>query len=508
MPAKNPIKTIDLKGFTGGLNRDADPYQLEITESPDALDVDFGLRGAVSKRDGYSRFDSPPVAATFRRIVAWERQGGSIYNIAVTDAGDIYEDSGAALTDSTKNVGGSSEDQFHIGVASLANKVYLTSINTGNAPSSFDGTTWASVTATVFDGTASRFPHARHIVTKHDRIFATNVDDAGTRHRSRLHWSNVLLPETWDAADFIDFDPDDGTEIQALAAFGEDLIVFKDRSIQLLAGRSEDSFTRYVVDSGIGTVSPMSVVPMGNLLVFFDRDRGVFGFDGSGFEKLSDKINDYLLDGINYSEAYRAKCFVRRSRLYVSVPWGSDAFNSRTFVWDQRLKAWTEYSFGVADAASNGSAWYGVAPLDDAGVFTLFATKDNDGVAFTPHVRTAWLSPEGPESKSRIRRLDLAFTAIGDIDVDVDMYRDFQGSSAYKSQVINTDPGSSLWDTAVWDVDTWDGGVEQLLSRTTGWGARFRTVQFKFSVNAAGEDFQLNRMTMHVSSLDRVRGEA
>ncbi|KKL60104.1 hypothetical protein LCGC14_2208690, partial [marine sediment metagenome] len=130
------------------------------------------------------------------------------------------------------------------------------------------------------------------------------------------------------------------------------------------------------------------------------------------------------------------------------------------------------------------------------------------GGAISAFVRTAWLSPEGPESKSRIRRLDLAFTAIGNFNVDVDMFRDFQGTTAYKSQAINTDPGSSLWDTAVWDVDTWDGGVDQILSRTTGWGQRFRTVQFKFSVDAVGEDFQLNRATMHVSSLDRVRGEA
>lgn len=509
MPAGN-IKTFTFEGFTGGLNRDADPYQLELTESPDALNVDFGIRGAVSKRDGYARYDSPTVADKFRSLYSWERMGGSVFLIAITDAGDIYEDAGAALADTGKHVGGSddTEDKYPTAYASLNNKLYITGMDVARTGTSWDGTTAVSITATVFDGTASRYPNAKYTVAKHDRIFAANIDDNGTRLRSRVYFSVVLTPTTWNAADFIDFTPDDGQEITAMVAFGEDIVVFKDHSLQLLTGASEDSFSRFVIDGGIGTNAPGSVVAMGNRLIFLDRDRGVWAWDGGAFENIGDKINDYLLDGINYSKAYKTHAFVRRSKLYLSVPWGSDAFNSRMFVWDQRTQAWSEYDYGVSSSAPEGSAVRGGMPGNADGVFTLFTTKNDAGAAIDAYVRTPWLSPEGPEAKSRIRRMDMAFTALGAFDVDVQMFRDFDDINAYRSQVINTDDGASVWGGLTWGSGTWGGGLAQVLALTTGWGQRFRAVQFRFGVDGTGEDFQLNKTAIHVSSQKRVRGEA
>ena len=506
MPKTNPIKSVALAGFVGGLNRDADPFQLQLDESPDALNVDFGLRGSVSKRAGFARYDSPTVASIFKRLVTWVRQGGATYRIAVNTSGDIYEDTGASLTDSAMNSGGTSEDQHHIAISSLNNLVYVTAINGG--AHSFDGTTWTTVTQTAFDGTAARYPWAKFTIVKHDRVFAANVDDASTRYRSRVHFSNLLLAETWDAADYIDFDPDDGESITAMAEFGEDIVVMKNHSFQLLSGRTTESFSRWVIDEHIGTVSPRAVVPMGSILVFFDRDSGVWAYDGSGFSLLSEKINNYILDGINYSQAYKASAFVHREKMYLSVPWGTDAYPSRTFVWDQRTQAWSEYDIGIFDADKDGATIYGASPDNAQGVFTMQSTLNDDGAAIDSYVRTAWLAIEGPESKSRIRRLDLAFTALGNHDVDVIMYRNFETATPYITQAINTDPGGAVYGTAVYGTSTYGSGVDQVFLPTTGWGKRFRTVQFRFGVDGIGEDFQLNRGTLHVSSLDRVRGEA
>lgn len=510
MPVRNEIKTLDLEGFVLGLNKDADPFQLTPQESPDALNVDFGLRGEVSKRMGYSRFDSPPTAENFHHFGIWEEQGGATHKIAVADGnGSVYHGTATALTDSTFDLGTTSgEINYHIGMASLNNKVYLTSLRTGSILS-WDGTTWTSITAANFAGVANRFPRSRQVVTKHDRIFAANVrSSGGTNFRSRVYWSDPLDAETWQSNSFIDFDPDDGSEIKAMVGFGEDLVIFKDHSVQLLAGRSEESFTRFVLDSQLGTVSPYAVVPMGDLLIFFDRDHGVWGFDGAGFRSLDERINNYLLDGINYGDAYKAKAFVRRSKLYLSVPWGADAYNSRTFVFDRRTESWTEYDYGVMGAADDAGVYLAVNNRNAEGIYQLFTTNDDNGVAVDAYFYTPWMVPEGPETKSRVRRLDTTWSAKGDFDIDVTMYRDFFNSGAYRQQVINTDPGGSLWGTFQWGVDDWGGSTEQIHSRTTGWGQRFRSVQWRFGVNGLGEDFQLNRATIHISSLNRVRGEA
>ena len=505
MPRRNPIKSIQLPGFIGGLNTDADPYQLEANESPDCMNVDFGFRGAVAKRKGYAAVTTTQTDQGVR-IVDWQQQGGDHHLISVDDQGDVWDYTGTPAQVSTAWGAITGDDDYHIGAASLNNVLYLSIIDAGGQK--FDGTTWSTLTATAFDGTSSRFPKAMHIATAHSRIFAANVDDAGTRHRSRLHWSNLLDAETWDAVDYIDFDPDDGQEITALAPFGEELVIFKNHSVQLLAGKSPESFSRFVVDSQLGTASPRAVVPMDSNLIFFDRDTGVWAFDGSGFELISEKINEYLLDGISYDEAHKASAFVYRTKLYLSVPWGASTFNSRMFVWDQRTQAWTQYDFGVADAAVLGNDVYGVGANDAAGVQQLLTGVDDGGAAIDAYVYTAWLAPEGPEAKSRIRRLDFAFSALGDVDVDVNMYRDFATDSAYRTQTINTSPGGALWDVAVWDVDTWGAGIDQKLVLTSGWGGRFRVVQFRIGVDGATDDFQLNRMTIHVSSLGRVRGEA
>ena len=505
MPKRTPIQSIQLPGFIGGLNKDADPYQLELEESPDCLNVDFGFRGSVSKRAGYESVTTTQTDQVIR-VVGWEKQGGAEYVLAVDDQGDIWDYTSTPIQENAGWPSVASEDSYHVGAAAFNNKLYLTRVD--SAPRSWNGTSCSSMTSTVFDGTGGRMAQAKFLVTAHDRVFAANVDDGGTRHRSRLHFSDVLDAETWAAEDYIDFDPDDGSEITGLAKFGEEIVVFKNHSVQLLAGKSESSFSRFVVDNQLGTVSPYTIQSMGSVLIFLDRDTGVWAFDGSGFELLSDKINEYLLEGINYSQAYKASAFVYRTKLYLSVPWGADSFNSRMFVWDQRTTSWTQYDYGVADAALFSGDWYAGSARNADGVQKLFSGVDDDGDAVDAYVFTGWLAPEGPAVKSRIRRMDMAFTALGDVDVNVDMYRDFNNSATFVSQVVNTDPGGAKYGTAVYGVDVYGLGADQKYVQSTGWGQRFRTAQFRFGVDQVGDDFQLNKATLHVSSLDRVRGEA
>lgn len=499
MPRAEPITPIELKGWTGGLNRQADPYQLEDTEVPDCLNVDFGLRGSVAKRRGYTSYATD--TETMRKILEWSGQIVMIEN----DSGINYL-VGATVTDSTQALAAFTNGRdYATPHAAMNDFLYLTQ-HAATTPVRWDETTWTTVTATDFDGTAARFPRARALVAAHDRIFAFNVQDSTASNiwPSRMHYSNALVPETWGALDWIDFAPDDGTEITGAVLFGEQIIVFKEKSMFALAGTDEETFTVYPVDAELGTQAPGTITNVGPELYFFDHLTGVHSFDGSGFKRKDDKINTYLLDGINDAFIYKAVGFAFRGRWFLSVPWGASTTNDRTFVYDPRIDAWTEYDYGFASADLSGITPLAVGVNQATGVHQLFNGNDDAGANIAAHMKTGWLAPDTPSVKHRIRRLDLAVTGLGAWSMNITMRRDFL-QDTYKSKSITLDPGGTLYNAGSYGTGTYGVGADQVLSRTTGWGDRWRVCQFEFSENTNG-DFQVNRMVMQTSSQRRTRG--
>lgn len=498
------VESVLLKGWRGGLNKEADPLQIELDELAEALNVNVGLSGAVSKRDGYSRFDDSSMTSKAEHLFTWELMGGAKHLVAVDADGDIWTATATTFTeDNTGWLAASDTREWPVAFASLDNVLYLSS--TRGSTRSFDGTSWTNISDNTLNGSGTEFPHARHLVSLHERMFAFNVDTNAGTFRSRMYFSEAGEAETWEATNWIDFQPDDGQEITAASAFGENIIVFKNHAVHLLSGTDENSFTRYPLDSKIGTESPGTVVPDGNVIRFFDYQSGVWEFDGASFNKIDDKINTYLLQGVNVGEHHKAVGFVHRSKFYLSVPWGTDTFNSRTFVYDTRTKAWSEWDFGFLGAAEKDRTPHIVSPRDAVGVYQLNDGQTDDGTAVSAEIKTGWLSPKTLAVKHRLRRLDVAFSALGNFDITVEMYRDFI-SDAYKTKTVNTNPGGWIWGTATWGEDLWGGGLEQVYTRDTGWGKRWRTMAIRFAESTATGDFQINRVTAHISSIGSVRG--
>ena len=505
MPRVNRVDTIRLPGFDGGLNTDADEFQLEQNESPDCLNVDFGLRGAVSKRKGFARYDNDVTGILWRNLFRWNKRGGDDYLISVGPT-NLGQSTGASITTQAHGWGTLTDtDDWYTGIAAYENVVYISS-KAGNTWK-FDGSTWTELTDKELDGTSPTFPNAAHLETNYERVWAGNCITSGGEFASRVHYSNIGDAETWDALDWIDVDPDDGDIITALKVFGGNLMIFKTRAVYTLSGTDENTFTLFPLDRDIGTSAPLTVQSEGDRLIFFDPLTGVWQFDGAGFDKLDDKINLHLLDGINFSQSHKSAAFIWQGKYYLSVPWGSDTSPSRTFVLDLRNGAWTQYDYGMAAWANRDNTVYATAPRGVGGIYTALTGVDDDGDAISAYMETSWLSPENEAVKQRIRRIDWAFSALGDHDVTVMVKRDFAIDPTW-TQTINTDPGGSLFGTAVFGTDKFGLGVDQVFVRTTGWGnRRWRTMQIRIEEASLTGEFQLNRSLIHFSSLDRVRGE-
>ncbi len=499
------IESIRLPGFVGGLNTEADEFQLEADESPDCLNVDFGIRGAVSKRKGYSLYSTASTWGVLK-LAHWKKAGGNDYMLAPTITGTIRHanvSSTVTFTDMAAGWGApASMEEWWTGVAGLDDFVYCSRVD-GNVWK-FDGTTWTEMTDYTLSGGGTEFPRAAHLLSMHERIFAANVNNGGTRYRSRIYFSDAGAAETWQTASWIDVSPDDGQQITALIAYGESILVFKESSVFVLSGVDPTSFTLYPLDAEVGTIAPQSAHANRSTLIFFDPRKGVFEFDGADFKKIDEKVMLHILDGINYSLAYKAAGYVYRDKYYLSVPWGAATDNNRTFVYDTRTKAWTQYSYGVNGMEFYIGDLYGGEASGVGGIYKMLDGVADVAATISAHVETSWLAPENEAVRGRLRRVDFAFTAIGNFNVTAKLYRDF-ASDAYKTQTINTDPGGSLWGTVVWG-GLWGGAGDQVYKRTVGWGGRWRVIKFRLEEATATGQFQLNRMNLHHSSLDRVRG--
>lgn len=119
---------------------------------------------------------------------------------------------------------------------------------------------------------------------------------SSTTTYSRIYWSNVADPETWPAANFLDFRLNDGDTITALSEQFQNIIIFKQRSCGYLS-------TTTVSIAGTVTLGPLvtlstkygcigpnaiDTLPDGRI-VFMDSNFRVIIYDGSQFTPISDQ---------------------------------------------------------------------------------------------------------------------------------------------------------------------------------------------------------------------------
>jgi len=464
MPAVSPVRAVRLDGFAGGLNKDADVTRLEQTESPEILNGLLGIRGEVFKRQGYERYDDN-LAQQVTHMVSWRDASARVWLVAIDESGDVFyvQDTGDTFTDSAKDVGaGGSSTRHPIGWAVANGFLYLSS-RRGHTTMKWNGTTWSDVAAV---------PKAQFLTWRFEQLFAANIVGAP----SQLQVSLELAPEDFTTEPAIfEFDPDDGEEIRGIAPSGDDLLVFKDHTIHLFTGKVRSDFARYRLDSLRGTFSPRTIKQVRGLLVFLDRDTGVWAWDGATFTLISEKINQYLLNGMTYDHAYIANAHVRRDLYILSVPWEGSSVNQRTFVYSTLSNSWTEWDYGAWDSINHANRELIASPRGNVGVWE-YGTYLDDAAPISFHFKTPWLQPAGLGGQSRLRRVETNFKASGS-EVDV-LLRQEYSDDTIMTRTFETHDINSANEVAV-------------VIALDGWPNRADTFQLEY-VNDSEEEFQLN----------------
>ena len=442
--ANTPLTTIRLEGWDGGVNLEADPTTLARNELAAATNVTIGLNGELAKRKGFAAYSTNHHAnMADGEFVFYYNQLGSTsdFLIMVDSDGDVFSSSTANFSAAAVHDFGAATgaDDYPIGFAIYQNVAYLTSRRNANAVK-FDGSTWTAITDYTMDGGGSQFPRAKFLTVKHERVFAANINNNGTLERSRIRWSDVGDAETWESTNWIDVDPDDGTEITGIASFADGLVVFKENSIFFLSGVDSNTFTLFPVDSTVGTSSPGTITVTENAVFFLDR-KGVYEFDGAEVPRISDKINTDILDTVSAANRYKNTAFFYRDKLYLCIHDGTQL--NYTWVYDTRLKAWVRWDNGFYGATNKEGTMYVVGPVDSAddvktGIFQWLSGETDGGTNYTASFRTGWISAKEQDGwvgrRFRIRYIDFVAEE-GAGTLSVNLFEDFRTSTSTAGSV-------------------------------------------------------------------------
>ena len=356
--------------------------------------------------------------------------------------------------------------------------------------------TWTRPTPHALDGTTTGFPSARCAITAHNSVFVANLYKmSGYRYPSRIYWSTAGTSETFEANSFIEVGGDDGSEITQLLPMGDYIMIFKNDKTYILTGTDTDTFKLHMVSPRFGTRSSSGAVEHKGKAYFFDQSNGVMSYDGAKFENISEDINDYILKQapFNSESDFRVNVQSLGDRIFVSIPTGSgiDEFVDRTFIYDVKLKVWTQWYTGIPSEiregqtdhsytgvglTGQGDAFYG-SPDGEIGLFRLEGTISVDQPVggdsnVSAQAHTGWLTMGAMGNRHRLRRIDLLSGAdsIGD-DVTIHAYRDFN----------NTD----IWTTVTEDVLLFDLDAWHMQSQALDQGQMFTWLQLDIRQSGA-----------------------
>ena len=482
-----PISQVNLNG---GLNDTAGPLSLKDNESSDLLNVDFDKFGSVLTRNGYLNLISTALTSTPDIDGLWWYQSNSLEKLICVAGDKVYkmddldgtfDDITGALTITAGNA--CDFDNF-------LNTVLVT--NGVNPPFSWSGAGNAAAMTVPTGLTTAKF-----VKQYENYCILANVTVSATAYPSRWYWSTIKTIDTWNSADFIEVEKDDGQEITGCKVLGDALIIFKERKIikYIFTGERDIPFIGKRTASAVGCVAPGSIQEVDNGLVFLSYD-GLYYFDGNTSYKISDRINNTIL-GLSRSQVDNARSLVQKdkNRYWLAVTSSGQAENDKVIVWDYFNNAMTIYD-GMAISAlttvyvdGEERPYFG----DYAGWVYRADTGNDDyplsvQTKITSYYYTNWRHFGDIVDQKGVPHIYIYHQYSNSVLTLYYSY-DFESVSTY-SQTFSLSAGGDVYGTGVYGTAVYGGSGGNVLRRDlAGMG---RVVRFGFETDTIGERFQID----------------
>jgi len=306
--------------LTSGLHDGVRPSVAQFKSQTFVFDGynDFATNGTTTHRIG---IPPPTSAPTFKKNIAGSKNTSGnyvgVYTYYNSQTGAESSPSPASEIVTTGATANKAGIRWNItaGDSSLADtiKFYIT-VSGGNLYF-LDGTT--TITATTYDATVVDTGLGRQLEPDNSLLFekGTIVQAADNRllvagfatNPNRIHYSKIgsngPMPESFQAADFVDCDLNDGDKIVDMGLAGTSIIVVKERSvgrlikIQASSGGVETSgSTKYVYERISGETTGVThglTKTIGNVCLWLGRDN-IYGTDGVNIVRFGRRIRRAL----------------------------------------------------------------------------------------------------------------------------------------------------------------------------------------------------------------------
>lgn len=258
-------------------------------------------------------------------------------------------------------------------------------VNGEDADRKWDATTFAAMGGTP--------PTGKYVISHKQRLFIANASGA----RSRIYYSDVGTPETWNALSFIDVGKGDGDTITGLGILLDTLIITKENSVWALSGDSSSNFVlRRVTDEG-GSSAMAGFALLRDTLAWMGKD-GVRFFDGVRSALASQNIPT-TLDGLNKRQLAMSAGILWDFSYFLAAPEGASLTNSVVLVYDTNRSAWTVFrgipagEFCIFKQFNQDSLIIGDS--NQGQLYNWDSGMTDDGAAIDAYVITKALAPAG-----------------------------------------------------------------------------------------------------------------
>ena len=459
-----------LESFSGGLNLRSDQFNLEDNESPDMLNVTVDPRGGIRMRDGVNRRNTTALSHDVKGMWGLHTDSGTNQLMVNYGTKVAYSETGnfTDVTGITARTDGS--------------RVYGITMNIVSYGVSYDKPSFKWTGASAADlgtsfGASGYMPQAQYNALWNNFAWVANTYESGAGYKSRLRWSNINDPETWDTTDYVDIDlGEHGDFITALVPSGDRLLVFKNQSVYAVFGFDSDSFQVVTLSSDVGSIGLSSAVntPFGTF--FWYQEEGIYNYNGENFTWVFSKLKPAIDNG-QITFATPPELAWANNKLYVSVDWtdvngGVASTTRRTLTFDPTLGqggAWTMSDidagplFAYEPPGGSPSIFAGcvantgrVVELEDGQKRDADRYTASGETHITSYFITRWVTGKDPIVKKRWGRPRVVVSAEETLTLTFDIFKDYDKSTATidgQQLSVTGKTSASRWGTAKWNDD-------------------------------------------------------
>ncbi len=305
---------------------------------------------------------------------------------------------------------------------------------------------------------------------------------------SQVDFSELFYPDSVSGY-LVQVSADDGERITFLRDMYGALIIGKNSSLWKLTGvPGIDAFAQLSKASeGIGFIAPKSIIVRNGLMFGLARD-GFYFYDFNSMVKISNQIDQFVQDSINWSRADQVTAAFFDDHYWVSYASRNSVTNDRTLVFSPSLQAWgtanmTFRSLLVDYGSVDSSIVY--LGLADTGMVCRYGDdNDDNGTAITAIAKTSWFNMASGWYDKIINRVSLLNHRKSATSIAIDLFKDGATSASASRTLTGAQTGYQNLDKLWFTQDNTRGHEYQIkLTATTADSLRLGGLGVEYQID-------------------------